>query len=108
MAINKALINIAQSYAPKWGIATEEDMHKPLIGSRRITQMAAFPATRKGYEIAKTNHKRRKLPKIRIKPRERLKLKELSSLKYPLQKKRVPHRNPHRLVPDRGYKSMPP
>ena len=53
MAINKALINIAQSYAPKWGTATEEDMHKPLIGSRRLTQMAAFPATRKGYEINK-------------------------------------------------------
>ena len=63
MAINKALINIAQSYAPKWGIATEEDMHKPLIGSRRITQMAAFPATRKGYEITKTNHKNRNYQK---------------------------------------------
>ena len=42
MAINQALIKIAESYAPKWGIAAEGTRNKPLFGSRRVTQQAKF------------------------------------------------------------------
>jgi len=52
MAINKALMQAAQCYAPKWGIAAEEQENKPLLGSRRLSQTGSLPATRKGFNHA--------------------------------------------------------